>query len=315
MNGKNHADSLTAGGIRVELSNTGKVLYPGDEITKGDLAEYYRDMAALMLPYLRGRPIAMARFPDGITGGRIFQKNVPSYFPGWIRRAEVPKQGGVLHHVVCDRPATLIYLANQACIEPHAFLSRVGQLDHPDQLVFDLDPPGGAHFAAVRRAALALRELLEDELDLTAFVKTTGGNGLHVHLTLDARAGFDAARDFARQAAGLLAARDPDLLTLEQRKDKRGRRVYGDIMRNAFAQTVIAPYAVRARPHAPVSMPLSWDEVADTSLEPGEFTLRDVRDRLSKQAGRNPWDGLTRRRYSVAKAADRLGKLTATRAG
>jgi bifunctional non-homologous end joining protein LigD len=309
------SQTVTAGGIRVQLSNTGKILYPGDEITKGDLIEYYRDVAGLMLPYLRDRPIAMARFPDGITGERIFQKNVPGYFPSWISRTDVPKQGGVVHHVVCDKPAALVYLANQACIEPHVFLSRVGQLGNPDQLVFDLDPPDGDHFGDVRRAALALRGLLEDELGLTTFVKTTGGNGLHVHLTLDAKAGFDEAREFARQAAGLLAARDPDLMTLEQRKDKRGSLVYGDIMRNAFAQTVIAPYAVRARPRAPAAMPLHWDEVADAGLEPGEFTLRTAGDRLSKLAKANPWDSLARRRYNLAKAAGRLRRLTGGSAG
>jgi bifunctional non-homologous end joining protein LigD len=305
------AEGMTVGGIRVELSNTSKVLFPDDQITKGELDEYYRDVAGLMLPYLRQRPIAMARFPDGIAGERIFQKNVPRYFPSWISRATVPKQGGCLQHVVCDKPAVLVYLANQACIEIHVFLSRVGRLDHPDQLVFDLDPPDGAHFDGARRAALALRELLEGGLGLTTFVKTTGGKGLHVHLMLDGKAGFDEAREFARQAAGLLAARDPELLTLQQRKDNRDGLVYGDVMRNAFAQTVIAPYSVRGRPGAPVAVPLRWDEVADTGLAPGEFTVRTVRDRISKLGRDDPWAGLTRRRYSVAKAAAQLRKLAA----
>ncbi len=127
-----HAESLTAGGIPVALSHTDKVLFPGrDEITKGDLIEYYAQVADRMLPYLRERPIAMARYPDGISGQRIFQKNVPDYFPDWVTRAEVKKQNAALHHVICDKPATLVYLANQACIELHAFLSRVGRLDSP----------------------------------------------------------------------------------------------------------------------------------------------------------------------------------------
>ena len=201
------AKSLTAGGIEVELSHTDKVLFPGDEITKGDLIEYYADVADRMLPYLRERPIAMARYPDGIKGPRIFQKNVPDYFPDWITRTEVKKQGGVLHHVICDKPATVVYLANQACIELHVFLSQVGQLDHPDQLVFDLDPPGDDQFGEARRAALLLRDLLEGELGLTTFVKTTGGHGLHVYVPLRPVAGFDTVRGFARQAAGVLTAR------------------------------------------------------------------------------------------------------------
>jgi bifunctional non-homologous end joining protein LigD len=305
-------ESRTAGGLRVDLSNTGKIFFPGDEITKGDLIGYYAEVASQMLPYLRERPIAMGRYPDGITGQRIFQKNVPDYFPDWISRVELGKQDGTLRHVICDKPATLIYLANQACIELHTFLSRVGALSHPDQLVFDLDPPDDDHFDDARRAALMLRELLEAELGLATFVKTTGGKGLHVHLTLNARDDFDAARAFARRAAGLLAARQPDLVTIEQRKDKRGRRVYADIMRNAYAQTAVTPYAVRARPGAPVAVPLHWDEVADSSLAPARFTLRSVPGRLSElgRAG-DPWSGLTRRRYGLAKAAARLGELTA----
>jgi len=306
-----HAETLTAGGIEVGLSHTGKVFFPGDdEITKGDLIEYYAEVAGWMLPYLRDRPIAMARYPEGITGPRIFQKNVPDYFPDWITRAEVPKQGGVLHHVICDKPATLVYLANQACIELHVFLSRLDRLDHPDQLIFDLDPPDADHFGEVREAALRLRELLADDLGLTSFVKTTGGKGLHVHLSLRADADFDAARGFARQVGGLLVARNPDLVTMEQRRDKRGSRLYVDIMRDAYAQTAVAPYVVRARPGAAAAVPLHWDEVADDSLEPGRFTLRTVRRRLAGLGpATDPWADLSKHRYSLVRAQDRLDEL------
>ena len=303
--------SPRVGNIRVDLSNTGKVFFPGDEITKGDVIGYYREVASWMLPYLRDRPVAMARYPDGITGQRIFQKNVPDYFPGWVSRAEVSKQHGRLQHVICDKPATLVYLANQACIELHVFLSRVGSLGNPDQLVFDLDPPDDQQFGHVRRAALALRELLEGELGLTAFVKTTGGKGLHVHVNLTAAADFDSVRAFTRQAGGLLAARHPGLVTTAQRKDKRGRLVYIDIMRNAYAQTVVAPYVVRARPGAPVAVPLHWDEVADARLTPARFTLRSVPGRLS-ELGRSgdPWSGLGRRRYRLTRATRVLDELS-----
>ena len=128
------AKSLTVGGIRVDLSNTGKVLFPDDGVTKGDLIEYYRDMAGRMLPYFRDRPVTMMRYPDGITGPRIVQKNVPDYFPGWASRTEVKKEGGTVRHVLIDKAATLVYLANQACIELHVFLSRTDRLDYPDQL-------------------------------------------------------------------------------------------------------------------------------------------------------------------------------------
>jgi bifunctional non-homologous end joining protein LigD len=222
----------------------------------------------------------------------------------------VRKQGGTLRQVVCDRSATLVYLANQACIEPHVFLSRAGDLDRPDQLVFDLDPPAADDFDLARRCALALRDLLADELGLGCFVKTTGGKGLHVHVPLRPQAGFDAVRGFARQAAEVLAARHPDWLTTEQRIAGRGGRVYADVMRNAYAQTVVAPYAVRARPGAAVATPLSWDELDNSLLRPGQFTIAAIHRRLGR-AGQSPWAGLTRRRYTLSGAQRRLDRLEA----
>ncbi len=305
------AGAVTVSGITVELSNPGKVLFPESEITKGDLVGYYRDMAGRILPYLRDRPLVMERYPDGIAGERIVQKNVPRYFPDWVTRTRVKKQDGTLLQVICDKPATLVYLANQACVEMHAFLSKTSALDRADQLIFDLDPPDDNRFGLVKHLALRLRELLEDELGLTAFVKTTGGKGLHVHVSLNARDDFDTVRRFARQASDVLAAREPDSLTTEQRKDSRGDRVYADVMRNAYAQTAVAPYSVRARPGAPVATPLRWAELEEASLTPHQFTLRTVGDRLSRLGRSDPWAGLARRRYSLARAAQRLEKLAA----
>jgi len=165
---------LKAGRKTIELSNAGKVLFPGDGITKGELAGYYRGVAGLMLPLLRDRPVSMTRFPDGITAHGIVQKNVPGYFPDWITRARVRKEGGSLQQVIVDKAATLVYLAGQACVELHAFLSRIDQIREPDQLIFDLDPPDDHRFGDVRVCALRLRELLTDELRLPSFVKTTG---------------------------------------------------------------------------------------------------------------------------------------------
>jgi bifunctional non-homologous end joining protein LigD len=219
----------------------------------------------------------------------------------------VPKQGGTVHHVVCDKPATLAYLANQACIEPHIFLSRTGRLDCPDQLVVDFDPPGADAFGAARQGALWLRALLADEMGVMSFVKTTGGKGLHVHVPMDRRAGFDEVRALATDLAKLLAARHPGTLTTEQRRDSRGDRVYLDVMRNAYAQSVVAPYAVRARPGAAVATPLRWTEVEDKTVDPGAFTIRTIAPRLD--GGGDPWDGLARRRYGLTTLRRRLGKL------
>jgi bifunctional non-homologous end joining protein LigD len=305
------ADTVRVGRITVELSHTGKVLFGDDNITKGDLVAYYQDAAGAMLPWLRDRPVAMRRYPDGITTAGIMQKNVPDYFPEWITRAEVRKQGGSLQQVICDKPATIVYLANQASIELHAFLSRLDRIGNPDQLIFDLDPPDADRFGDVRSTALLLRDLLEGELGLATFLKTTGGKGLHVHVPLDATAGFDAARGFAQEVAALLASRNPGLATTEQRKDKRGKLIYLDVMRNAYAQLAVAPYSVRARPGAPVAAPLSWDEL-DDKLRPGQFTIRTVPGRLSDLSGSDdPWAGMGRRAAGLARAQERLRRLAA----
>jgi bifunctional non-homologous end joining protein LigD len=303
------AEQIEAGGITVPLSHPDKVLFPDDGITKADLAHYYGDMAGAMLPWLEDRPITMVRFPDGLTGQRFFQKNASSYFPDWIRRAELPKEGGTVEHVICDKPATLVYLANQACIEIHGFTSRVDRVDRPDQLVFDFDPPGAGHFAAVRQAAQWARELLDGELGLTTFVRTSGGRGLHVHVRLDRRAGFDTVRDFTHRVAVVLAARHPEAITAEQRKDKRGEKIYADVMRNAYAQTVIANYAVRARPGAPVATPLDWAELQDDQLEPKWFTTATIRDRADGR--KDPWAGFAGARHGLGEATRRLAKLEA----
>jgi bifunctional non-homologous end joining protein LigD len=207
--------------------------------------------------------------------------------------------------VVCDRPDTLVYLAGQACIEVHAFLSRVGRLRQPDQLIFDLDPPEDVPFGHVVAVAMELRSLLEEELGLVTFVKTTGGRGLHVHIPLGAADDFDAARDFALQVARTLAGRLPDLATTEQRRASRGRRIYLDVMRNAYAQLAVAPYSVRARPGAPVATPLSWTELDDPALRPGQFTTATVPGRG------DPWEPMRRRRFGLGRARRAVARMAA----
>src|SRR6266704_498583 len=202
------ADEITVGGITVPLTHPGKVLFPADGITKADLARYYADVAGQMLPWLRDRPITMVRYPDGLDGQRFFQKNVSSYFPDWIRRVRVGKEGGEVEHAVCDKPATLVYLANQACIEIHGFTSRV---------------------------------------------------------------------------------------------DKREDRIYADVMRNAYAQTVVASYGVRGRPGAPVATPLNWAEVEDDALRPGQFSIETIRARLD--GGTDPWADFAESRHGLGEAA------------
>ena len=296
--------TVRAGRRSVEVSNAEKVLYPDDGITKADLAEYYEHVAARMLPHVRERPIAMERYPDGIDGGRLFQKNVSRHFPDWIARARVRKVGGFVTHVIVDQPATLVYLANQACITLHTFLSTVDRIRNPDQLIFDLDPPG-AEFQLARKVALDLRELLEDELGLVSFVKTTGGDGLHVVVPLDGKEEFDAVRAFASDVGALMVERDPERVTMEQRKNKRGKRLFLDVMRNAYAQTAVAPYSARARRKATVAMPIDWDAVRDSKLRPDRYTIATVPGRIAKEP--DPWASMARKAQGLAEARRRFG--------
>ena len=303
------ANLVTSGGVTVQLSHMDKVFFPDDDLRKGDLIDYYRMVAPRMLPYLRDRPVVMARYPDGVSGEAILQKNVSRYFPDWVKRVEVERigRGGAVCQVVCDRPETLIYLANQACIELHVLLSRVAALYRPDQLVFDLDPPAEDGFDDVRRCALDLRRLLEEDLGLTTYVKTTGGKGLHVHVPLRADEGFDPVRDFARAVAELMIRDAPDRLTLQQRVDQRGNRIYLDVQRNGYAQMAVAPYSVRARRAAPVATPLQWAEVEDAGLNPRRFTMRTMGERLATT--QDPWAGMSRHRRGLAAARRRLKSL------
>ena len=167
--------------------------------------------------------------------------------------------------------------------------------------------PDAERFADVRRAALWARDLLDGELGLTSFVRTSGGRGLHVHVGLNRRADFEEVREFAHRVGEVLARRHPDAITVEQRKDKRGRRIYADVMRNAYAQTVAASYGVRARAGAPVATPLSWAEVEDDGLAPSRFTMATIRARLD--GGPDPWADFAKSRHGLGEASQRLAKL------
>jgi bifunctional non-homologous end joining protein LigD len=283
-------EDVRVGRQTVRITRRQKLLFPHDRIDKRQLAEYYLRIAATMLPYLRDRPVTMERYPDGIQGMRLIQKRAASYFPNWIMTASMEKQDGTVRHVLCQDAPTLAYLATQACITPHVWLSRTDKPNHPDQLIFDLDPSDG-HFRDVCRAALRLRELLGRER-LTAFVKTTGSRGLQVLVPLNRGADFDEVRAFAREIAVEFAGTDPQHLTVEVRKDKRAGRIFMDAARNAYAQTAAPPYAVRPRRDAPVATPLEWTELEDPRLRPDRYTIRNIFDRLQRKG--DVWKNLNR---------------------
>jgi bifunctional non-homologous end joining protein LigD len=271
--------------VSVEISHPDKVLFPGDGITKADLASYYEGVSEWMLPHVKARPVSMQRFPDGIDRQGFFHKDIPKHFPGWVRRVELAKAGGTITQVTIQDADTLVYLVGQNTITPHVWLSRADRVRQPDRLVFDLDPPGG-DFAAVRRAARRTGDLFR-ELGLAPFAQVTGSKGVHVWAPLRRSAEFDEVRAFAHDAATVLAARHPDDLTVEMRKAKRDGRILVDVQRNAYAQTAVPPYAVRPRPSAPVATPLDWDELSDSKLRPDRWTVNTVLRRL--RAKGDPW--------------------------
>jgi bifunctional non-homologous end joining protein LigD len=281
---------MRAGRRTVRISNPDKVLFPADEITKADLAAYYAAVAPAMVPHVRDRPLNLWRWNAGIERDVVVQQAIPKGAPDWVRRVEVPRRrGGTVVHAVGGETATMVWLANQNCITPHAWTSRMDRLDRPDRLVFDLDPPdsdAAAHFAAIRAGALELGDVLR-ELGLEPFAMTSGSRGLHVVAPLRRGAHADEARATAGTIAERLAERRPDELTTAWRKEKRGGRVLVDVARNTYAQTTVAPYAVRAIPGAPVATPLAWEELEAPDLHARSWTLATVPERLER-AG-DPW--------------------------
>ncbi len=296
--------TVTVDNHQIELSRQDKVLFPDDGLTKGDLVEYYRKAADRVLAHAAGRVLSMLRYPDGIDSQRFYQKRVPDYFPDWIRTVEVQAEDDSLEQMVLTGPADLVYLANQACITPHIWLSQADDPDTPDRMVFDFDPPGD-QFEPVRDAARGLGDLL-GELDLPSGVMTTGSKGLHVLVPLQPDWGFDRVRRMAKDIGRVLVARH-DLVTLQTRKDQRDGRVFVDYLRNAYAQTAVAPYAVRARAGAPVATPLDWKELADGELGPRSYTIENLFRRMGQRD--DPFADLGGKACNLGPAREQLDKL------
>jgi bifunctional non-homologous end joining protein LigD len=292
------------------ITHPEKVLFPDDGITKGALAAYYEAIASIMLPHVRDRPVTMERFPSGIGRTGFIQKDVSKGFPEWLPRVEVPKKGGTVHHPLANDTRSLLWLANQNCITPHVWTSRAPELYQPDICVFDLDPSRDDP-EALRAAALELRDLLRD-LGLQSWVKTSGSKGFHIVVPLDGKADFGAVHGFAHTLGALLVSRDPKRLTQEFSKADRGGRILVDTARNGYSATFAAPYAVRARPGAPISAPCTWKEIEQGDVEPRSFSLKTIADRI-ESAG-DLWSDMRRRRYSLRRAIERLRSTNAGRA-
>jgi len=288
------------------ITHPEKVLFPDDGITKGELASYYEQIAPLMLPHIRARPLTMERYPAGIGKQGFWQKDVSKGFPEWLERVEVPKKDGIVHHPLITDTRSLLWAANQNMITPHVWVSRAPTLDKPDVCVFDLDPADDKEPDVLRTAAMALRDLLH-ELGLPTWVKTSGSKGFHILVPLDGKTDIDAVARFAHQVGTLMVRRDPRHLTQEFSKADRGGRILVDTGRNGYSATFAAAYAVRAKPGAPVSAPCTWEEVETGAVSPQTFTLRTMAERIA--AVGDLWSDLRKRRRSLTAAGRKLAKL------
>ena len=304
---------LKVGRRSIELTNIDKILFPKEKITKGDMLDYYERIAKYMVPHMKNRPLAMQRFPDGIRDKGFFQKNISDYFPSWIPYIPIKKQeDGVVRYAICNDAATLIYLANQLCLTPHLWLSKVSDVNTPDRMIFDFDPASKSmisnpkNFAPIKQVAFLMKDLL-DELGLTSYVMTTGSRGVHVVVPLKRKYTFDDVRAFAREIAQVLVDENPKILTLEVRKEKRRGRIFVDFLRNAFGQTAVAPYAIRAKPGAPIAVPITWQELRSTGMHAQRFTIKNIMKRLSVK--KDPWHDIDKHPQSLATARKKLNGI------
>ncbi|MGC9344469.1 MAG: non-homologous end-joining DNA ligase, partial [Bacteroidales bacterium] len=258
------------------------------------------------LDHIKDRPLTLKRYPDGIDSDGFFQKKKSDYFPEWISSKNLKRKvGNKINMVTLNKKAGLVYLANQACIVLHPWLSKADKPAFPDKIIFDLDPPGD-DFGQVKDAAKKLREILTEELDLPVYLMSTGSSGLHVAVPIRRNMKFDEVKDFSRKVATLMADRYPEKYTVEIRKDKRKDRIFIDFLRNEYAQTSVAPYSLRAVKNAPVAAPLSWDELDDFK-GPQSISLQNIFKRMGQK--KDPWSDFRKDAKSLKTPATKLAKL------
>lgn len=269
-------------GKKVRLTNLDKVFWP-EGYTKADLIKYYVDMAPVLLPYLKDRLFVMSRYPDGINGETFYQKDCPDYAPEWIET--VPLQSSdsdkVVNYIVCKDTATMAWLANQACIELHIWLAKKDQLNYPDIAVFDLDPFPPATFTDVMEVAMLVKEALA-QFDLKGFPKTSGATGMHIFVPVEPVLTYTEVRDAVEFICRRIHAVYPEKTTMERAISKRSGKVYLDYLQNTRGKTMVFQYSLRPEPGAPVSAPVTWDEVAAQKIRPEDFNIKTIFRRLSE---------------------------------
>jgi len=267
---------------KLKLTNLSKVLWPDDNITKADFIKYYAQIAHVILPHLKDRPMVFTRYPDGIYGKAFYQKNVPHYAPEWLKTVKIESdEGNITEYVVINDIKSLIWAANQASLELHPWLSRISSLDNPDYVVFDLDPMENTDFQDVRKVALALRDLLEME-GLVSFPKTSGSTGIQVYLPIACKYTYQQAREFAKLFCLAIEKTFPDITTTERSVSKREGKLYLDYLQNVKGKTIISPYSPRPKKGAPVSCPISWEEL-EQGVTIDIFTIKNMPEHISQK--------------------------------
>jgi bifunctional non-homologous end joining protein LigD len=302
-------DRVTKGSRELKLSNLDKVFFPVEGITKGDLLEYYRAIAPVLVPHLKDRPFTMVRWPDGIEAGRFFQKDAPSHMPEWIptfrtlvSTRESPRKKKWVNFPLVNDELALLWMVNMGCIDMNAWYSRVDKPDRPDFVLFDLDPSPDVGFVETVQVALLVKQAL-DAFGLAGFPKTSSAEGMHVLVPVERRYTYDDTRQFAEIVAGAIARTNRGLATTEWTKSKR-RGVLIDANQNGEGKTIASAYSVRPRPGAPVSTPLRWEEVNE-ELDPLSFTIPVVLERVRKQG--DLFEGVLNTKQRLTDALKALG--------
>jgi bifunctional non-homologous end joining protein LigD len=263
----------------VHLTNLEKVLFPEDGLTKRDLVKYYVQVAPVLIPYYSHRPLSMNPHPDGIHGKSYWVKDKPDYAPKWIPTFRYNDQKSEKDWILIEEVATLAWLANHAVIDLHPWYSRVDKPEYPDWSVIDLDPAEGATFPQVVQVARLVKSAL-DHLELKALLKTTGQRGLHIYVPIERRYTLDQSREFVAKLAKMIQTLLPDLVTEVWEVKRRTGKIRIDYTQNVINKTLAGPYSVRPVEHAPVSTPISWDELDDPKLRPDRWTIATLGDRL-----------------------------------
>ncbi|MCI0750706.1 MAG: non-homologous end-joining DNA ligase [Flammeovirgaceae bacterium] len=271
---------------KLELSNLNKVIYPEEGIVKAEIIGYYLKIAPTILSHIKGRALTLIRFPDGINGESFYQKNRPEWAPDWLEFVTLGKEEKK-DYIIATEPASLVWLANLASLEIHQLHSRRPTFDNPDYMVFDLDPPEGYDFLKLKPISFDLKSEIE-KFGYTVFVKTTGGKGLHLCIPLLPKWDFHEVFEIAQSIAKPFVDANGATTTLQIKKEARKGRVLIDIYRIRSGQSIVSPYSLRGRKGAPVSMPLSWDEL-DKLKSPLEFTIHTALEKVLKDG--DAWEG------------------------